>query len=54
MKRPVVPFLKRPDTSSHGLTLGLCDSLREHRQRKLDTARWIAAAVLHTPKADPR
>ena len=22
------PFLKRPDTSSHGLTLGLCDSLR--------------------------
>ena len=24
----VEPFLKTPDTSSHGFTLGLCDSLR--------------------------
>jgi hypothetical protein len=23
----IIPFLKRPDTSSHGFTLGLCDSL---------------------------
>src|SRR5215207_5953462 len=32
----LVPFLKRPDTSSHGSTLGLCDSLhaKEHSPRR--------------------
>jgi len=32
MKRRVVPFLKRPDTSSHGVTLGLCDSLHDAQE----------------------
>src|SRR5215207_2118133 len=30
-----MPFLKRPDTSSHGFTLGLCDSL--HAKRRLSS-----------------
>jgi len=43
MNGRVVPFLKRPDTSSHGVTLGLCDSLRAEEERSEPLSPGITA-----------
>ena len=32
MKHLVIPFLEEPDTSSHGFTLGLCNSLHAKQE----------------------
>jgi hypothetical protein len=50
MKRKSVPFLKEPDTSSHGFTLGLCDSLHAKRVIVLvvsGSAAFPAAGAAH-------
>jgi hypothetical protein len=39
----VIPFLKRPETSSHGSTLGLCNRL--HGMRRYSTFQPIGAVV---------
>jgi len=37
----VAPFLKRLDTSSQGLTLGLCDSLARRLSHKVASAKTL-------------